>query len=516
MKMNKVFYLISMTLILLSTNIWAKGGDDRNPKKDGRIIRKQLKKNLKKAEANYVFDRRGEYYNTSFIASENETKFNAVAANFLDVTGYQVSFINVQDYLKNGTETEADLESVNDNYIRGLEKNIPANGVYFLLIPQTDVGLTDKLETQFSLNVLIGAEVDINALNDYLESLGVEVDENGVVSFIDLIQIALLSQKFNDANLAINNVISFLQGTFIIEYRYNTYGRKDFYRYFQVLYYQGKIGFPDDLAGMECNACCTMYFLQSYGLIPPNTSRRYFEHLFTSLPTKLHDFTLIDEVDGGTLQKNMDLEVDFGNGVILKPQILIYDELFIRGKGGNSISPINGGSRLYNICKRFYDYRDESGNQPLKQFHDEAACSELFANNGANLVNIYNELTIGLDASYFEKHVVFVGIHYYEEYDGEAPGHYCVIVDKPREETEEGVDFWVYPADDPKEGKTEVYVPKKGELIPKPYDFSYNNFLYAPKNEVVMIEKGVWPPIVKVNIQKRLIVNVNAIGVKPN
>ena len=48
-------------------------------------------------------------------------------------------------------------------------------------------------------------------------------------------------------------------------------------RYYQALSY-GK-----NVYGMDCNACCVMYFLQNYGLIPSDIPRKAFEYLFTSL-----------------------------------------------------------------------------------------------------------------------------------------------------------------------------------------------------------------------------------------
>jgi len=90
--MNRIYYL-TFIILTLSFDAWAKGtGYGPNPKKDARIIRKQLKKNLKGGESNYVFDLRGDYYNTSFLSDENTTKFNDIADMFLKETGYQIFF----------------------------------------------------------------------------------------------------------------------------------------------------------------------------------------------------------------------------------------------------------------------------------------------------------------------------------------------------------------------------------------------------------------------------------------
>jgi len=225
--MNKIYYFTFTIFILLNFDVWAKGGDGPNPKKDARIIKKQLKKNLKGGEANYVFDLRGDYYNTSFLSDENTTKFNDIADIFLQETGYQVSFINVQDYLMNGTESKEDLERIRDEYIRGLEENIPEDGVYFLLIPQTDVNLEGILETQFTFNVLIGAGVDITILNDFIKNrlLGNNEEEEVIEpDFIKVMQIVLLSQKFNNANLAISATIVVLETGKYLEKKFTNPG----------------------------------------------------------------------------------------------------------------------------------------------------------------------------------------------------------------------------------------------------------------------------------------------------
>jgi hypothetical protein len=65
--------------------------------------------------------------------------------------------------------------------------------------------------------------------------------------------------------------------TFEEEKSFQSGGYKRITRYFQALRY-GK-----DVYGMECNPCCVMYFLQNYGLIPPNISRKQFEYAFTPL-----------------------------------------------------------------------------------------------------------------------------------------------------------------------------------------------------------------------------------------
>jgi len=405
--MNEIYYFTFIILILLNLDAWAKGGGDGpKPKKDARIIRKQLKKNLKGAEANYVFDLRGDYYNTSFLSDENTTKFNDIADIFLQETGYQVSFINVQDYLMNGTESKEDLERIRDEYIRGLEENVPDDAVYFLLIPQTDVNLEGILETQFTFNVLIGAGVDMTILDNYMKSLGLGEDEYAELIFVSLVQKILLSKKFNNASLAISaTIIFFMKGDYEPEIFFLSYGTKTIRRYFQASYYYG----------MECNATCVMYFLQSYGLIPPDMPRRKFEYLFTSLKPNLNKDVFRDDMDLGS-KKSSELIVLY-NDVLFKPQTLIHDEAFLTGVPTKGISPESGystnGTGLYTICEKFNNYKDEYGDRRLAGFHEkyeyEEGYEELFSKK---LEKIYDKLRKGLNANYFRKHVVFVGIYY--------------------------------------------------------------------------------------------------------
>jgi len=531
--MNKIYYFTFTILILLNFDVWAKGGDGHNPKKDARIIKKQLKKNLKGAEANYVFDLRGDYYNTSFLSDENKTKFNDIADIFFQETGYRFSFINVQDYLMNGTESKEDLERIRDEYIKGLEENVPDDAVYFLLIPQTDVNLEGILETQFTFNVLIGTEVDTTVLNDFMKNRHLENDEENQEEKIDpraiyIFQNMLLSQKFNNANLALSTTIVVLETGGVLDVNtekyFFSYGRKPLKRYLQATAH-GKGTY-----GIDCSACSVMYFLQNYGLIPPNTTRRYFEYLFTSLKSEI-DIKLytaqMDSEEGKKKEKSFE-PVNHPDGLFLKPKEIITDINFLRGVPGTGISPKydDKGGRLIKICR---DFLEHGYHNPLNEFHDKVACSELFANSGKNLINIYNHLTLGLKASYFERHVILVGI-YHDNDPNMQPGHYCVIVNKPREVTVEGVDFWVYPVDDPLQKNIELYVPKFGEELDEdPFHFQkkyilkdikkyqwedpyldFRSFIANPGAPLIDIKFNT-----AVGIPQRMIVEGNALGVSP-
>jgi len=112
------------------------------------------------------------------------------------------------------------------------------------------------------------------------------------------------------------------------------------------------------------------------------------------------------------------------------------------------------------------------------------------------------------------------------------PGHYCLIVNEPREVMIEGVNFWVYPADDPKAGKIEIYVLKEGENIDvHPFEFQYKHMnktnikeferynglqdheYYEPdlRGENWSIKR-----IRKYFIETRMIADQQAFGVKPS
>jgi len=330
-------------------------------------------------------------------------------------------------------------------------------------------------------------------------------------------------------------------------------------RYLQAAEYRGY--------GMDCNACAIMYFLQSYGFIPPNTSRREFEHLFTPLVTKLkihlswegHEVEKKNK-DGKIVKvnvkgakyrtKNRTIPVTI-DGKTLKPkpegQDLITNTDFLRGTTGYGIMPKVGHTvkgdytTLYGVCQNFYNYKDANGNKTLQKFQKlrQEGCDELISNG---VDNIYDDLRTGLNGNYFERHVVFVGIYLKET--GNHPSHYCVIVNEPREYTittdeEIEVKFWAYPADDPMMMKTEVHVLKSGEdqklaqalLLGKNEDgipgitFArfQNKYIYSyeskpSKPDAYLEANGMSLRYVvpQKTIEDRAIVSENAFGVKPN
>jgi hypothetical protein len=220
-------------------------------------------------------------------------------------------------------------------------------------------------------------------------------------------------------------------------------------RYYQALKY-GK-----SIYGMECNPCCVMYFLQSYGLIPPNISRKQFEYAFTPLnPAKETQSTQPN-------QTRKDYSgIYLGNNLIL-PKEDLFDNLFLkgasnflRGREGAVFPHLESSHQLLlEICNRFYSLSRQSDYSFLQDYLQDGYYSLSYE----GISNKYAELVAGItDRKYFEKHVIFVGIAL-GKFDIE---HYCIIVNAPISKTFKGVDFWVYPADDPYYGKTSIFVPK--------------------------------------------------------
>jgi len=238
--------------------------------------------------------------------------------------------------------------------------------------------------------------------------------------------------------------------TFEEEKSFQSRGYKRITRYFQALKY-GK-----DVYGMECNAFCVMYFLQSYGLVPPKISRKQFEYAFTPLnPDKKTQNTQAK-------QKRKDYSGIYLDNNLIIPKEDLFDNLFPKG-ASNFLRGIEGAvfphlesshQLLLEICNRFYSL----GRQPKYSFLQDYLQNGYYSLSYEGIKNKYVDLVAGItDRKYFEKHCIFVGLAHYPP----LPGHYCIIVDIPSTQTFGGVDFWVYPADDPLYGNTKIFVPKQ-------------------------------------------------------
>jgi hypothetical protein len=239
--------------------------------------------------------------------------------------------------------------------------------------------------------------------------------------------------------------------------------KQEIFRYKQALSY-GK-----GVYGMDCNACCVMYFLQSYGLIPPVIKRKRFEYAFTPLTPSRSLFAKEKESSKAKFvfipdeDSNKDNSSISEKGNVIPVNNNLFDNMFPKGAeyylrgfdGGGAIFPHieNSSSILKKIFLRFYDLSKIDSLKFLKSNYDETAISELL---DGGVRNKYEQLVNGIGASYFKKHIIFVGLAHLSP----MPGHYCLIVNTPTETVVEGISFWVYPADDPFYGKSSVYVPK--------------------------------------------------------
>lgn len=253
-------------------------------------------------------------------------------------------------------------------------------------------------------------------------------------------------------------------------------GNPSLKRYYQAIKYNGSYG-------MDCNACCLMYFLQSYGLIPPFMNRKQFEYAFTPLYPNFKKHIKVDEIEVYTKDKSIKLvgedsifsPISSPDKYVLPVNSKILDgvfpntEFFCRGrKGGGAIFPTTseGAKQLLTFCDKFYDLSKEKGYEFMQEFRK----SSYFNLSYMGLKNKYEDLVNGItDKKYFENNVIFIGLY------GRLPEstvlslyHYCLIVNIPQSETINNIDFWAYPSDDPYYGTTRVYVPKdiKTNLAP--------------------------------------------------
>lgn len=99
-----------------------------------------------------------------------------------------------------------------------------------------------------------------------------------------------------------------------------------------------------------------------------------------------------------------------------------------------------------------------------------------------------------------------------------------MIVNEPRLEvlvTNEGkeVEFWVYLADDPLDGRTVVYVPQEGEYLSNPNEFQVINILAYGETKIddYFQFNGISIKFTRPDaVDKRMITDRQALGVKPN
>ncbi len=262
---------------------------------------------------------------------------------------------------------------------------------------------------------------------------------------------------------------------------------KQIFRYHQALRY-GKGTY-----GMDFNACCVMYFLQNYGLIPPVIKRKRFEYAFTPLKpqsdvsSKRNNTTKAQYIFIPDNDVNKDI-IASEKGVIIKIVENLFDNLFplgadayLRGfEGGGAIFPhiLGDENKLKIIFSKFYDTAKSEGYSFLRKNHNASGIKDLL---DKGIKNKYLFLSKGiLDKTYFQNNVIFIGL----AHSTPMPGHYCIIVNVPIEKTLEGQKFWVYPADDPLYGKTNVYVPQKEvanlEKMANLIEENYGNFLIYP------------------------------------
>jgi hypothetical protein len=262
--------------------------------------------------------------------------------------------------------------------------------------------------------------------------------------------------------------------TFEEEKSFQSGGYKRITRYYQALRY-GK-----DVYGMECNPCCVMYFLQNYGLIPPNISRKQFEYAFTPLnPDKKTQNTQAK-------QKRKDYSGIYLDNNLIIPKEDLFDNLFpkgasnfLRGREG-AVFPHWESSHqlLLEICNRFYSL----GRQPKYSFLQDYLQDGYYSLSYEGINNKYAELVAGItDRKYFEKHVILIGLYAYKP---PYPAHYCLIVDVANKVEFMGFEFWSYPADDPYQGNVRALIPTNPiqdlETLKEELKKTGKNFLIFP------------------------------------
>ena len=226
-------------------------------------------------------------------------------------------------------------------------------------------------------------------------------------------------------------------------------------RYHQALKYQGY--------GMECNACCVIYFLQSYGLLPANIPRKIFEYLFTVLNPP-------NELSEKNISQNKKEPILFDGSYIKPLEDDIFKGLFknsanfLQGKDGAIIPNYgNSATSLFEIMKRFYMLSFTKEYKFLQSYHNSSLNSLFYDDAGVNpIVSRYKDLADGtLSDNYFKQgNTIFVALDYLVDGKYSSYQHYCIIA-APKMATLniDNIDYHFYPADDPLTGATFVASP---------------------------------------------------------
>jgi hypothetical protein len=245
-------------------------------------------------------------------------------------------------------------------------------------------------------------------------------------------------------------------------------------RYYQALTYGSE---KKPIYGLECNACCVMYFLQSYGLYPPTLSRKKFEYLFTKLnpPIEVKGQSQNDKPKG---KGGYYIEGD--KKKLLRPKEDMFDtafanpNMFLQGKSGAILPHTGEGiTKLTAIYQKFNELSSLDGYKFLEKYKQKYYSLD-FSNKYEALVNGIT------DKGYFERNVIFIGL-----YNNEGLYHYCLIVNTPTKEylTLGNVkySFWLYPTDDPYYGNQTVFVPTKETKLELSNFISLGVYLIYPQ-----------------------------------
>lgn len=299
----------------------------------------------------------------------------------------------------------------------------------------------------------------------------------------------------------------------VIQYRkpdedfFTSKGITKFHRYFQALYYKNITSATSEngVYGLECNACCIMYMLQNYGLIPPDLTRKEFEQVFTELTPFFDRHSLVSEhekIDVNTGAKVPIRKKDYSFKVFVKrnpynnyfenessyfrlyevSNVLNDDKIFnsvdiqgvhgatnfFRGRHGSGdiISPISPKSlfQMSKICQNFYNLKNLHNFQFLSNFHKIKPSQFHFK-------NMYKELQEGkLTNEQLNKYPILIGVYYGGERGHENDlSHFCIVVsyegsrviNKYHNGVEKSYNYQVYWADDPLFGAVKVYVPEQ-------------------------------------------------------
>lgn len=270
---------------------------------------------------------------------------------------------------------------------------------------------------------------------------------------------ALLGQKaklLNQEEEEQNNLIEFDP-----EDSFTSGGAKKLKRYYQALKYDPlKNNKPPFVYGMDCNACCVMYFLQNFGLIPPNITRKQFEYVFTVLnpPKAVKPLSSTDLKDPAynpnpkskskdSIKINGDFfkPIDFDIFAVAFPN---GSEGFLRGSSGAIFPHLSSSHKmLFDIMRAFYNLSFKNGYEALQKYHNPLL-REFFSESEILIKNVYQDLSQGaFNEDYFRQgFAIFVG----QDDLGSSPGHYSIIVNSHQFlKTIDNITYYFYPVDDP-------------------------------------------------------------------